>query len=407
MKLKRVSAMRKSRLNIAHILPWPAVGGTEHATLRVAQAVNGDYHGKIFHLNGATELSALFSNAGFETIPYQPATPSYRHAGRFLRDSYALAGEFKRHEIDIVHCSDVLAAYHTAVAGRMANLPVICHVRNRYDEIPRREANFLRAVNRFIFVSRDTWKRFAHNVPAHRAEVIYDGINIRSESMRPETGRQVKHAVVAEFGLPQKAMIVGMVARVSPQKDYETLARAAAQIVAAHPETRFLIVGDNSLTDTHRNHYRHVKQMLIENGVDDFFSFTGFREDVARMISAMDLFVLSTHFEGLPLVVLEAMAQAKPVVATAVDGIPEIVQHEETGLLHRHGDHAELARQIISLLNSSERAAALGQSGSDFVAKNFTTERFATNLKNLYRAVAHASKGAAIRGRELRAAADS
>lgn len=404
MNLKRVSAMHKSRLNIAHILPWPAVGGTEHATLRVAQAVDGDFHGKIFHLNGATELKALFAGAGFETITYEPATPSYRHAGRFLRDSYALAREFKRHEINVVHCSDVLAAYQAAVAGRMAKLPVICHVRNRYDDIPRREANFLRAVNRFIFVSRDTWKRFAHHVPAHRAEVIYDGISIRSQS---RTAKQVKHAVLAEFGIPQDSRIVGMVARVSRQKDYETLVKAAAQIVSAHPETRFLIVGDNSLTEEHRNHYRHVRQMLIENGVENFFCFTGFREDVARMISAMDIFVLSTHFEGLPLVVLEAMAQARPVVATAVDGIPEIVHHEDTGLLYQHGDHDGLAQHLISLLNSSDRAATLGQAGCDLVARNFTTERFAANLKNLYRALMHTSKGAAIRDQELKPAATS
>lgn len=395
--------MHKGRVTIAHILPWSAVGGTEHATLRVAQAVDGDFHGKIFHLNGAAELKALFANAGFETIPYEPATPSYRHAGRFLRDSYALAGEFKRHEIDIVHCSDVLAAYHAAVAGRMAKLPVLCHVRNRYDDIPRRDANFLRAVNRFIFVSRDTWRRFGHKVLAHRAEVIYDGISTRSQSILP----QVKKAVLAEFGIPPGARIVGMVARVSPQKDYETLARAAAQIGAAHPETRFLIVGDNSLTQEHRNHYRHVRQMLVENGVENFFCFTGFREDVARLISAMDIFVLSTHFEGLPLVILEAMAQAKPVVATAVDGIPEIVQHEETGLLYQHGDHAGLAQQIISLLNSSDRAAGLGQAGCNSVAENFTTERFAANLKNLYRALTHTSKGAAIRDQELKPAASS
>lgn len=71
----------------------------------------------------------------------------------------------------------------------------------------------------------------------------------------------------------------------------------------------------------------------------------------------MDIFVLSTHFEGLPLVILEAMTQGKPVIATAVDGIPEIVAHEKTGLLHRHEDEAQLSEQILALIHDEKYAA--------------------------------------------------
>ncbi len=99
----------------------------------------------------------------------------------------------------------------------------------------------------------------------------------------------------------------------------------------------------------------------------------------------MDVFALSTHYEGLPLVILEAMAQAKPVIATAVDGIPEIVIDGETGLLHGHLDDAQLAANIISLLQDEARAAKLGEAGYEFVKKNFSKEQFAMNMVNLYR----------------------
>src|SRR5207245_859053 len=151
-----------------------------------------------------------------------------------------------------------------------------------------------------------------------------DGIDILPHAADQRVAREAKQAVLAEFGLPKHTKIVGMVGRVAPQKDYETLAKAAAHIARAHPEVRFLIVGDNSLEQVHREHYRNVRQMLAEQAVDSLFVFAGFREDVFRMICAMDVFVLSTHFEGFPLVILEALAWAKPVVATAVDGIPEI-----------------------------------------------------------------------------------
>src|SRR5438552_9611676 len=87
--------------NIAHILPWPSIGGTEHAALRLAQAVAGRYKSKIFYLNGAAPVRDMFAHAGFETIAYDPITPSYRHLKKFMRDSYALAQEFRRREIDI------------------------------------------------------------------------------------------------------------------------------------------------------------------------------------------------------------------------------------------------------------------------------------------------------------------
>lgn len=384
--------------NIAHILPWPSIGGTEHATLRLAQAVGRSYKSKIFYLGGATPVRDMFAHAGFETIAYEPTTPSYRHLKKFMHDSYALSKEFRRREIGIVHCSDILAGYYAAVAGRMANLPVLCHVRNRYEEIPRREANFLRAVNKFIFVSQDTWRRFAHRVPARRGNVVYDGIDIWTHAGDPRVAREAKQAVLAEFGLPERTRLVGMVARVAPQKDYETLAKAAARIIAAHPDVRFLIVGDNSLEEVHREHYRRVRQTLAENGVDPFFVFTGFREDVPRMVSAMDVFVLSTHFEGFPLVILEALAQGKPVVTTAVDGIPEIVHDGKTGLLFPHGDDVRLAAQVTSLLDADGPAAALGEAGREFVGANFTIERFATNMMNVYDEVVHIkSRSATIR----------
>jgi hypothetical protein len=98
----------------------------------------------------------MFSADGFESFVYHPPTPSYRYLNKFFcAISYVLAQQFKDNQIDIVHCADVLAGYYAAVAGRMANVPVLCHVRNRYEDIAKRDAIFLRAVNKFIFVSRD------------------------------------------------------------------------------------------------------------------------------------------------------------------------------------------------------------------------------------------------------------
>lgn len=376
--------MTRRHNNIAHILPWPSVGGTEHATLRLARAVAPRYQSKVFCLEDATNVSKLFSDQGFKTFSYQPIVPSYRHVNRFLRDSYRLAQEFKRHEIDVIHCADVLAAYHAAVAGRIAGRPVLCHVRNRYADLATRDAIFLRAVSKFIFVSRDTRQTFRMRLPARRTEVIYDGISISPTANDQRAMNEARDAVRAEFGLPSETRIVGMVARVAAQKDYETLAKAAARIAPAHPDLRFMIVGDNALEAVHRDHYEKVMSLLTRLGVESRFVFTGFRADVSRMIAAFDVFVLSTYFEGFPLVILEALAHQKPVVATAVDGIPEIIVNDETGLLTQpRNDHA-LAAQIDVVLRSAELAQRLGTAGRESVERNFSSERYAANVLNLY-----------------------
>lgn len=378
--------MFKSRYTIAHIMPWTSVAGTEQATLRIAEGVEGpQFKSVAFCLDGSTPVSEMFAAAGFETAGYRAVEPSYRRPKAFLRASFQLARELRRRQVDLVHCADVLAAHYMAVAGRLAGLPVLCHVRNRFDVISRRDQSFLRPVNKFVFVSRDTWKHFAYKVPARRGTVVYDGIDTCG-AYSHEAGQRVQ-SVRREFDIPSSAKIIGMVARVAPQKDYATLAKAAARVVAVDPNVRFLIVGDHSRGEVNPAHYREVRQMLAASNLTSYFVFTDFREDVPRMIDAMDVFVLSTHHEGLPLVLLEALAQAKPVAATAVDGIPEIILDQQTGLLHAHQDDAQLAAQILSLLKDEAQAARLGQAGREFVKTNFTRERFVRNMADQYREV--------------------
>lgn len=104
----------------------------------------------------------------------------------------------------------------------------------------------------------------------------------------------------------------------APQKDHATLIKAAARVVPACPSVRFLVVGDYSSTAALRGYHRALAQQVEARRLSPYFVFTGFRNDIAELVSGLDVSVLSTHFEGLPLVILEAMAQQTPVIATAV-----------------------------------------------------------------------------------------
>lgn len=341
------------------------------------------YSGVAILLDHTEELRRFFEDSGREVVGWQAPTPSVRHVKDFLAESRALARELTRLNVSLVHCSDFKAAWHASLAGRLAGVPVICHIRNRSDALIWRDRLFVRPVNHFAFVSRDTWKGFPIHVPANRGTVIYDGINPPPSRPADEIDRD-RRAIKTELGLPPSAHVIGMLARVAPQKDYDTLVRAAIRVVQAERNVRFVIAGDCSSNDVSRKHYAHVQELIRQSGLSDNFIFTGYRSDVMRLLAAFDISVLSTHFEGLPLALLESMAYAKPVVATAVDGIPEVIVDGVNGFLTAHEDADALANRLIELIQSPALAERLGQAARQTVLTDFTAEKFARSVADLY-----------------------
>jgi len=327
-------------------------------------------------------LVDYFSSAGFAAGRYQQIQPSYRRPAEYWRNSLALAAEFRRQGVSLLHSADVGGAYYTSLAALLARLPMICQVRNRADVMSKRDQSFLWPVSKFIFVSEHTRKTFAVRVKGNRGSVLYDGVDPRPEL--PDVSRcEMQARIRTEFGVPADRKIVGMVARMAPQKDYATLARAA-KIVLSDCNACFLIVGDYK-DPAHRAVYEDTQSMLVGLGISDRFIFTGFRPDVPELIAAMDVFVLSTHHEGFPLVLLEAMADARPVAATSVDGVPEVVLHEKTGLLHDHQNHEALAMNIRRLLTDECLAARLALAGKDLIRASFSRSRYEENVGAMYR----------------------
>jgi glycosyltransferase involved in cell wall biosynthesis len=379
---------------VAHIMPWEGVGGTEQAALRIAQAIkDAGFESTFFCLGSAPIVRDFFASAGYETGTWRACYPAFNGYRYFLHESLQLAREFRNRSVTLVHCADVPAGAYAAVAARLALVPAICHVRNRHQSIPQPDQRFLRAVNRFAFVSRGAWRAFAHRVPERRGAVVYDGVEVPAGG---DAFDAASRDVRREFNISSDTTIVGMIARVDQQKDYETLAKAAARIVAATPNVRFLIVGGYSIEDGQRHHFEQVKRWLAENQVSEYFIFTDFRSDVPRLLRAMDIVVLSTHYEGLPLVLLESMAFAKPVVATAVDGVPEIVTDNQTGLLFSHQDDGMLAAHVLSLIRDPSRKTHLGLAGRASIQSRFNNEQFKRGIVSLYDNVLHRNPLSAV-----------
>ncbi len=386
-----ISPLPRSQ-RVAHILPWPTVGGTEIATLRIVKALNAlDFQHVAFCTTDAAPVESFFRDAGVATATYRSVDLSYRRPRPFLRASLHLAAQFRRHRAALVHCSDLIAGLRAAPAAKLAGLPVVCHVRSSYSGLSRHDRPLLYAVDRFIFVSRHTWDTFGSRVSPPRGSVVYDGI-----TTTPIDRDAAQHRLRAQLSIPRHTKLVGTVGRLAPQKDYPTLIKAAARVLEIQPDVRFLVVGDHTTTPDSRQHYQALTNLLDAHRIRPHFVFTGFRDDIPQILSALDVFVLSTHFEGFPLVILEAMAQETPVIATAVGGVPEIVFDRDTGLLHRHEDEAHLASQILDVLSDEVLRQRLAHAGHQLVEQRFTTQRFAAGIAAVYRSVLpvrHRSRG--------------
>lgn len=366
------------------MLPFPGVGGTEFATLRIARAVSAyGVESLAVCLEPTDSLRAFLAAGGLRIIEAGAPQPSFRQGVRFLRESWELSQRLKALSVDLVHCADVLAAYHVSTAGWMAGVPVLSHVRNRYADLPWRETLFMRPVDHFAFVSYSTWRQFALTVPERRGTVVYDGVQAADEA-RLKEARADAADVRREFGLPCDAMLVGMFARISAQKDHPTLIRAASETIARCPQAYFLLVGGWSSDERNRAYHQQVADVIQQAGLTERVRLTGFREDVARLMGAIDILALSTHAEGLPLVLLEGMALGKPVVATDVDGIPELVENGVSGFLCRHSDSAALAASLIRLMENPGLMKQMGAAGLGMVRRKFSEAQFAESLINLY-----------------------
>jgi glycosyltransferase involved in cell wall biosynthesis len=367
------------KLTIAHIMPWSGVGGVEIATLRLMDTTRDQFRHVAFCLHDATPLRNSLEKMGIETITYSPPVPSLRHAVKYYKESLAVKRQLQAIGADIVHFAEINAAEFNSLAAVLAQCRLVSHVRNTYPHLGLRQRLPLLLVHSFIFVSKESMQRFAISLPDNKARVVYDAIEL------PDLDIAANNAAVRqELRIPAGCSVVGTVARVNPQKDYFTLAAAAAEVLSRHPDTRFLIVGDNSLVELNRQHYKEVARELNKFGIADNFIFTGHRSDVPRLIAAMDFCVLCTHREGFPLSILESMAMRKPVIATAVGGIPEIITPGVTGYLHQHGDSNELAGEIISLIEDPAKTSQLGLAAYENVRENYSRQKFADEMSEAY-----------------------
>lgn len=221
--------------------------------------------------------------------------------------------------------------------------------------------------------------------PADKIVVVPNGRDL--STFRPGVGRD---ALRKELGLDRTVPIVGVVGRLEAQKGHAYLFEAWPSIVGEFPDARLLVVGDGSLRP-------RLEARAHELGVAGSVIFAGFRGDIPRVLDAVDVLALPSLYEGMPLTAIEASAMGRPVVATAVDGTPEVIREARTGRLVPPANPTALSRAIRSLLRDPLGAARLGRAGRDFVLDRFGLDRQVASTARVYREVVAPTRGAVRR----------
>jgi len=302
-----------------------------------------------------------------------------RGRGRFSPGALArLSGLIKRHRFDLVH-SHLFRAdlYASLVARRHPGLILVNSVHNPEDFYARPTVAWLarlaaRRQQRTVVISKavgDHLRRHLKLGP-DRMSLIYYGL-----APKKRTGLDIRR----EYGIPGEAPLVGTIGRLSRQKGHLHLIRAMAQVCQRFGQARLLIVGHDD---------QGLKPRLtaeIERlGLNGRVILAGFREEVPDIMAALDLFCLPSLWEGFGMVLLEAMAEAKPVLASRVGSIPEVVDEGRTGLLVPPGDEDALASGLIELLEDRPKARALGRAGQDRQREIFSRETMVQATEGLY-----------------------
>jgi len=220
----------------------------------------------------------------------------------------------------------------------------------------------------------------ARGVPATDVVVVRNGVDVA----------ELRGAAAAPPppGTPREPPLVGVVARLEPVKGVESFVRAVAELASEHPEARFVVGGSGSQE-------RALRDLAAELGVQDRITWLGIVRPAAPLLATFDVVVVPSRSEGSGIVALEAMALARPVVATVVGGLPEVVVDGETGLLVAPRDHVALARAVGALLSDPARARALGEAGLRRVETEFTVERMVAGYLALYERLLDRTDGVA------------
>jgi len=292
--------------------------------------------------------------------------------GRLLRDR----------KIQILHSHQFNSSLCASVVGWASRIPLVIetsHGREAWRKGWKAKFFVDRCVSRFvdrhIAVSEANARYLIEDkrLRAEKITVIYPGTDLAKFSPNHRAPVEFK----ASLGIQGGDQVIVFVGRLEPQKGHQVLLDAMRSVRDTFPNVKLICAGEGSLRE-------ELEQRVRALGLQHTVMFVGYPADIKDWLAIADMTVLPSFYEGLPVTPIESLASGKPVVATAVDGTPEVVIHEKTGLTVPPGDPVRLATAICRLLSDPQLARRLALEGQQWVLDNFSVERLVNRTQQFY-----------------------
>lgn len=370
--------MSSKKISVLHFCNEIVRGGAEQHILTLLCGLSREYFD--LHLVCTPQLAESLKPdlpADVEVLPLEFRKPWQVNA------ALQLAEILRSRRVDIVHSHIFYASLLASPVAWSCSVPIVIetpHVREYWRRGWLKSRYVIdrlvgRCVNRYIAVSEANGRYLAEEkcLPAQKISVIHNGSDLK----RFRQVRSKSAGLRQKLGFRNEDLILLVAGRLEPQKGHSVLLAALPQIRREFPNVRTVFAGEGALTQQLQ---RQVEELSLQGVVD----FVGFQSNMEEWFSVADVTVLPSFYEGLPLSAIESLAAGTPVVASAVDGTPEVVIHGKTGLTVPPGAPDELAAAIVTLLADPELRARFGSTGRGWVEEEFSQEKQIKRTEDLY-----------------------
>ncbi|MCJ7785908.1 MAG: glycosyltransferase family 4 protein [Desulfobacterales bacterium] len=365
-------------MRILHLISSVGLFGAERVAIELSKSLKRTYHcepilGVIRNIYNPHE--EILEEAKSNDILY--TVFSCRNQ-LDLKLAFSIRDFIKKNRVDIIHCHGYKSNFYGLLASK-GQVPSVTTNHNwltahwKLKTYCLLDSLWIRFFDRIVAVSNEVKRdMLMYKIPEKKIRVIDNGIAIERFEKLVET-KSMKN----QLGFEEKIRIIGTIGNLGTEKGHIYLLEAAKQILDVVKDLKFLIIGDGRLR-------KPLEEKSEELGIKKHVIFTGQRKDIPELLMAMDIFVLPSIKEGLPIALLEAMAAKRPVIATRVGAIPKVIENRDIGVLVEPKDIKGLRDAIMNLLNDPGRMNLLARKGFDRVCMDFSSDEMGKNYLKLY-----------------------
>lgn len=361
------------RMKVLHVIETLDFGGAEKVVVDLVSATAGRCQPAVLCVKHSGELAQRLP-AGIPVFSFDAPE------GNDLALPWKIKRLVREHGFEVIHSHLWGVFLESALAARLAGVPLVHTVHGQYarygqDWKSRCKLSLRHALERAAARWHSRIVTVSHAIQSYVVEVI--GIDAR----RVET----VHNGIAELApspLPRAGNTFITVGRMAAVKNHAMMIRAFARVVAQRPDARLQLVGDGPDRSA-------LEALARELGVAPQVEFLGFRHDVSELLGAADVFLMSSHYEGVSIAILEAMRAQLPTVGTRVGGIPETIEDGHSGLLVADNDAPAFAEAMLALLADPARRASMGRQAAERQRQAFSLEGAAQRYLQLYESKIH------------------